>query len=152
MTWTETCESQVRLVFHFGRTNMGPKSKRTPTTQQISVAIVGDAAHTTEQSEDEARENAAPSQTAPTKLDPNTISAKTKNKHFFCQKHMCSLLVVSSLMCWTILKTIQSEIFLRQQCLKVDRRLEDPTVPNTVTILQAKQEFIETWDDRCLLL
>ena len=22
----------------------------------------------------------------------------------------------------------------------------------TVTILQAKQEFIETWDDRCLLL
>ena len=28
-TRTETCESQVRLVFHFGRTNMSPESKRT---------------------------------------------------------------------------------------------------------------------------
>ena len=128
MTWTETCETQVRLVFHFGRTNMSPASKRTPTTQQISVATVGDAVHTSEQSEDEARENAAPSQTAPTKLDPNTISAKTKNKHFFV-KSTCVLLAASSLMCWTILKTIQSENFLRQQSLKVDRRLEDSTFP-----------------------
>ena len=28
MTWTETCDSQVRLAIQFGRTKKGPKSKR----------------------------------------------------------------------------------------------------------------------------
>ena len=64
--------------------------------------------------------------------------------------------------CWTILKTIFSENFFRQLYVKVDRRLDDPTVPKTWTLLEtlcqtcltqeAKCEFIETWDDTCLPL
>ena len=95
---------------------MGPESKWTePLT------------NTTEKSEDDARENAASRQTAPMTLDANTISAKASTLLF--KRHVCSLMVASNLMCQTILKTIESEYFLRQQSVKVDRRLEDRTVP-----------------------
>ena len=66
-------------------------------------------------------------------------------------------MVASNLICWPILENILSERFLRQQSVKVYRRLEDPTVPKTWTLLktlchtclseEAKQEVIETWDD-----
>ena len=66
------------------------------------------------------------------------------------------------MICWPILENILSERFLRQQHVKVYRRLEDPTVPKTWTLLEtlchtclseeAKQEVIETWDDTRLPL
>ena len=65
---------------------------------------------------------------------------------------MSSLMETSSLICLTILETVLSENFLRQQYVKVYRRLEDPTVPKTWTLLKtlchtylsekAKQEVI----------
>ena len=81
---------------------------------------------------------------------------------FQSQEHMSSSMDTSRLTYWTILKTILSEKFFRQLYVKVDRRLDDPTVPKTWTLLEslcqtcltqeAKHEFIETWDDTCLPL
>ena len=61
-------------------------------TSQVSATTVVDAAHTTEKSKDDAREHASPRQTAPTKLDSNTISAKGSTP--LSQKHMnCRLTI-----------------------------------------------------------
>ena len=52
------------------------------------------------------------------------------------KKKRSSFVVASSLICWPILENIFFERFLRQQYVKVYRRLEDPTCPKTWTLLK----------------
>ena len=140
MTRTETCESQVRLVFHFGRTNMSPESKRTQPLNMSPSQPLWMPLTQQKTSKDEVRENAAPGQTAPTKLDSNTISAKARTP-FLSKAH-----VLDDSENHTIRKFLASTVLEGGQTA---RRLH---FSHTVTILKAKQEFIETGDDRCLLL
>ena len=68
-----------------------------------------------------------------------------KSKHsFFGQKHMCSLVVASSLMCWTVLKNSTFRTFLASAVHGGPQTSGRPHSSQTVTILKAKQVFIET--------
>ena len=118
---------RVRLAIQFGRTNMGPKSKRkqlldTSPSQPLSMPL-------TQQKNRKTTHERTPHQVKRHRRNWIPTQFLQKQALFFGQKHVCSLVVASSLMCWTVLKTVLSEHFSRQLCMEAHRRLEDPTVP-----------------------
>ena len=76
--------TRVRFAIKFGRTKHGSREQAETKPQQVSATTIGDATHTTRKSEDEARENAAPRQTAPKMLD--SITSSGMSKHFLLPK------------------------------------------------------------------
>ena len=112
--------------------------------------------HSRKKSGDEARKDATLGQTAPTKLDASTISARAGAS--CCRKNMSKPTVTSSPICWTILKTVLP----KTSCIS-PRKWRDGLKTHSsqnvdasshmvshVLLGKANQEFNETKDDTCL--